>query len=102
MNDRDFRLPKSVMPARYDLRIEVDLDRWRFDASEHIEVTIERPTAEIFLHAVDLEIRSVQAVTSAATQRATVNVYPDADTIGLRFADALPAGRARLDIDFAG
>jgi puromycin-sensitive aminopeptidase len=102
MNDRDFRLSKSVMPTRYDLRLEVDLDQWRFQASEHVDVMIERPTTEIFLHAVELDIHSVHAVTATATQRATVSVNPEAETIGLRFADALPAGPARLDIEFAG
>jgi len=46
MNDRDFRLAKSVLPRRYSLRIDVDLDRWQFTASEQIDVQGAGPTAE--------------------------------------------------------
>ena len=54
MSDRDFRLSKEVMPARYALRIDVDLDNWRFTATEQIEVRVQRPVTTIALHAVDL------------------------------------------------
>jgi puromycin-sensitive aminopeptidase len=102
MSDRDFRLPKEVMPARYDLRIEVDLDQWRFSATERIEVRLQRPVTTIALHAVDLDIRSATATAGGTTRPATVTWNTEAETAVLQFADALPAGAARLDIDFSG
>jgi puromycin-sensitive aminopeptidase len=102
MSDRDFRLSKDVTPVRYDLRIEADLDNWRFRATELIDVTVHRPTAEIALHAVDLDVRSAQAVVARLTQRATLQGNAEAETISLRFPMPLPAGPARLEIDFAG
>jgi len=102
MSDRDFRLSKDVMPARYDLRIEVDLEEWRFDAAEVVDVTVRRPTAEVILHAVDLDIRSAVAVTGGTTQTATVGFNAEAETVSLRFSAPLPAGPARLELAFSG
>ena len=52
MSDRDFRLSKDILPSRYELRIEADLDTWRFSAAERIEVTVHRARADVVLHAV--------------------------------------------------
>jgi puromycin-sensitive aminopeptidase len=102
MSDRDFRLSKNVTPTRYDLRIEVDLENWRFQASELIDVTVHRPTAEVALHAVDLDIRSAQAVAARVTQPATLQFNTEAETVTLRFPMPLPPGPARLEIAFSG
>ncbi len=102
MSDRDFRLSKDVTPTRYDLRIEVDLDNWRFQASELIDVSVHRPTAEIALHAVDLDIRSAHAVAARVTQRAALSFNAEAETVCLRFPLPLPRGPVRLEIAFTG
>jgi puromycin-sensitive aminopeptidase len=102
MSDRDFRLSKDVMPTRYGLRIEVDLDHWRFTASEQIDVRMQRSGATIALHAIDLEIRSASATAGGKTVAATVTFNTEAETAVLRFAEPLPAGTVRLDIDFTG
>jgi puromycin-sensitive aminopeptidase len=102
MGDVNLRLSKDVMPVRYDLRIEADLDAWRFTASERIDLTVRRPTAEIVLHAVDLDIRAAEATAAGKTQRATAAFDADSETVTLRFVEPLPAGAARLDVAFAG
>jgi puromycin-sensitive aminopeptidase len=102
MSDRDFRLSKDVTPTRYALRIEVDLENWRFRASELIDVMVYRPTAEVVLHAIDLDIGSAQAVAARITQSATLQFNAEAETVGLRFPVPLPVGPARLEIAFNG
>ncbi len=103
MSDLDFRLPKSVRPMRYDLGIEVDLDEWRFRGSEEIEVTLDEPAAAVTLHAAELEIAAVRAILADGAQLAgTVALNPVAETATLRFARPLPAGTARLCLDFRG
>jgi puromycin-sensitive aminopeptidase len=102
MSDRDFRLSKDVMPVRYGLRIEVDLDNWRFTASEQIDVRVQRSVATVTLHAIDLEIRSATATVAGKTSRAAVTFNTEAETAILQFPEPLPAGNARLDIQFNG
>jgi puromycin-sensitive aminopeptidase len=103
MSDRDFRLPTTVRPLRYDLGIEVDLDAWRFRGSEEIEVRISEPTAAITLHATELEITAARAIlTDGAQLAAQTAVNPVAETVTLRFARPLSAGTVQLCIDFQG
>src|SRR5579862_7256246 len=102
MSDRDFRLSKDVMPSRYTLRIDVDLDNWRFDALEHIDVRVQRPVTMIALHAVDLEIQAATVVAGGRTLPATVTFNTEAEIAMLTLPEPLPAGSARLDLAFTG
>ena len=38
-----YRLPRSVVPGRYEIRIEPDLRSGRFTGTEAIEVTVYEP-----------------------------------------------------------
>src|SRR5215470_11889602 len=103
MSDRDFRLPTTICPVRYDLRIEVDLDAWLFRGSEEIEVTLAEPTDAVTLHAVELEIESVRALLPDGVQLAGSAAFnPVAETVTLRFPSRLPAGSPRLLLNFRG
>ena len=55
--DRDYRLSKDVLPSRYQLRFDLDLDTWTSTGWERITLRTAKPTREIVLHAVDLQIR---------------------------------------------
>lgn len=103
MGDFDFRLSTAVRPRRYDLAIEVDLDNWQFRGREEIEVYLEEPASAITLHATEMEIDAVQAVLSDGTRNAgsaTLNIISETATLG--FAQTLPAGIAKLRIEFRG
>ena len=103
MSDLDFRLPTTVRPLRYELRIDVDLEAWKFRGNEEIEVTLRQPTSAVILHAVELDIPAVRAFLTDGTQlpgSATFN--PVAETATLQFPSPLPAGTIRLQIDFHG
>jgi len=102
MIDRDFRLSKDVMPVRYALRIDADMDNWRFRGIERIDLTVRRATSEIILHSVDLEIHSALVRTGGTAHEATVSFSVDAEAVILRFGKAIAAGPAELEIDFSG
>jgi puromycin-sensitive aminopeptidase len=103
MSDLDFRLPARVRPVRYDLAIDVDLDNWLFRGSADIEVTLDEPTDSVTLHAAELEIPSARAILPDGTQLSgSVAFNPTAETATFRFPSTLPAGAARLSIEFSG
>jgi puromycin-sensitive aminopeptidase len=103
MNDRDFRLSKNVRPVRYDLHIDVDLEAWRFAGKEAIEVTIEAPTRDVWLHTVELEILRARALTpDGRASNADLVFNDEAETVTLKFDDPLPPGPARLEVEFRG
>jgi len=103
MQDRDFRLSKDVRPSRYALRIEVDLDAWRFHGTEDIDLALTRATDSITLHSVDLDLTAPRAVLpDGAEIAATTSVNTDAETATFRFPRPLPAGAVRLLLKFGG
>lgn len=102
MSDRNFRLSPDVRPVRYDLRIDADLDLWRFSAATTIDVQLAAPTAEITLHAVDLAFRKAAAEVDGQHVPATVSLDPESETATLRFVRPLREGAARLHLDVDG
>ena len=55
-----YRLPRHVVPLRYDLRLEPDLTAARFAGQETITLTVHQPISEIVLNAIELDITSAQ------------------------------------------
>jgi len=58
-----YRLPRHVVPTRYDLRIEPDLKTGAFAGEETVTLTVQEPTGELLLNAAELEV--VQAAIRA-------------------------------------
>ena len=55
-----YRLPRHVVPTRYDLRLEPDLTTASFAGQETITITVHQPTSDIVLNAIDLDIASAK------------------------------------------
>ncbi|MGZ8567133.1 MAG: M1 family metallopeptidase, partial [Actinomycetota bacterium] len=100
-----YRLPRSVVPSRYELIIEPDLETGTFTGEVAVAVTLHEPVAEIVLNAKELEVSGVElagperaiaiedVVPDAASERVTVilaeRAEPGAWTLRLRFAAPL-------------
>ena len=91
----DFRLAKDVRPTRYELRFDLDLERWTSSAQGTITVTLAKPVREITLHSVDLDIKTTDDV-------AGVTYDPESQTATLKLARELPAGRHELALAWTG
>ena len=57
----DFRLPKTVTPRRYEIRLIPDLTQFTFAGDESVAIVVNSPTSEIVLNALELEIDRVSA-----------------------------------------
>jgi puromycin-sensitive aminopeptidase len=51
-----YRLPHTVVPSRYDLTLEPDLEAGLFAGSVSVDVNVAEPVHEVVLNALDLEI----------------------------------------------
>src|SRR4051794_37249083 len=51
-----YRLPRTVLPRRYELRIEPDLGAATFTGTEDVAVEVVEVVDRILLNAVDLDI----------------------------------------------
>jgi puromycin-sensitive aminopeptidase len=82
MSTTSFRLPRSVVPRRYTLRLVPDLDGATFAGEVAIEVELLEALDEIVLHAVDLDITeaALEPLDSGGLPRLGAAVSLDADS----------------------
>ncbi|HET6949257.1 MAG TPA: M1 family metallopeptidase, partial [Acidimicrobiales bacterium] len=97
------RLPRTVVPHRYDLTLEPDLGASTFAGHETVTVEVVEPTAEIVLNAAEIEIDEASfAAGGAAPVAAAVTLDPATERATLRFDAPLPAGQGTLVLRFRG
>ena len=97
---RNFRLSKSIRPIRYELRFDLDLDRWTSAGHARISLTIDAPVREITIHAVDLDIKTAATVGGPAMREVTYE--RESQTATLRFENEIGKGDRVLDITWNG
>ncbi len=96
------RLPRTVVPRRYDLTLEPDLVGATFTGTESVEVEVVEPTSEVVLNAVDIEIDEATADVDGDSLVASVALDDKAERATLTFDRALPAGGTTLHLRFRG
>ncbi len=101
--EADFRLPRTVVPRRYQLRIEVDVDGARFTGTEEVAVDIVEPVTEIVLNAADLEVGPAGLSGPDGNRHdGEVRLDADAERLTLALATTAEPGPWRLHLGFAG
>jgi puromycin-sensitive aminopeptidase len=98
-----YRLPQSVVPRRYAIRLEPDLAACRFDGEETIEIEVREPVREIVLNAADLEIDAATlGAERGVVATASVTMDDAAERACLAFPGAIAPGSYRLRLRFRG
>jgi puromycin-sensitive aminopeptidase len=97
---RNFRLSKSIRPKRYELRFDLDLDKWASRGSERVGLTIDAPAREITLHSLDLAI--ARAAIEGGPSMSDVAYEPESQTATLRFGSEIGRGERVLVIEWTG
>ena len=102
--DQSHRLPRTVIPRRYRLRLEPDLAGAAFSGSAEITVEVGERTADLVLNAVDLEISQVFLQPSGGGDRIPAEVEYDevAQRARLTLAEAAHPGSWELACRFTG
>jgi puromycin-sensitive aminopeptidase len=99
----DYRLPTTVVPTRYDIRLEPDLDAATFTGEEAIAVTVAEAVTEIALNAVELDVRSVAIEgPGGLVVQGSVALDTEAERARLLFPTPIEPGEWRLRLSFAG
>jgi len=97
---RNFRLSKDVLPSRYELRFELEFDTWTSVGWERITLRSSRPSREITLHAIELDIAAATIDGKNKLEKAIMD--SESETATLRFASDIPAGEHTLEISWKG
>ena len=99
-----YRLPRTVIPSRYELVLEPDLGAGSFSGSEDVAVDVIEPVTEIVLNAVDLEIAggSLASSDGRRIEIAEVRLDPETERAHLRLGGEAGPGDWTLHLDFRG
>jgi puromycin-sensitive aminopeptidase len=98
-----YRLPRTVVPSAYRLRIDVDLEGATFEGSVDIDVDIKESVSSFALNAVGLDLSSATAHLDGKTVTSHAAVFDDTyETATFNFDESLPVSHATLSIDFTG
>ncbi|HUC36697.1 MAG TPA: M1 family aminopeptidase [Acidimicrobiales bacterium] len=97
------RLPYSVEPRRYELRLAPDLESATFTGEVRIEATAHESLSEVLLNAAELTVLSAEVVAGdSKALAAEVRLDPDRERVALRSPEVLPAGPLEIRLEFAG
>ncbi|WP_224246648.1 M1 family metallopeptidase [Hyalangium gracile] len=101
--DKNFRLPRTVLPRRYAATLTLNLDERTFTGSQTVELEVASPTSEIILHGIALQLGKV-TFRAGNEQRTPTSIQPVAqsETVVLTFGAPLPTGAASLDVEWTG
>lgn len=99
---QDYRLPKTVTPSRYEIRLTPDLTTFTFSGDEAVSVTVNEPTPEIVLNALELEIDSASVERGAEKLSGEVSLDAKTECATIRFPRALERGEWTLKLYFRG
>ncbi|HXQ60455.1 MAG TPA: M1 family metallopeptidase, partial [Acidimicrobiales bacterium] len=97
-----YRLPYTVEPQRYDLRLAPDLEAATFEGDVRIEATAHDAVTSIALHGAELTVTSAEVVVDGSTVPATVAADETAERIVLSLSAAVGPGPLTIAIGFTG
>ena len=98
-----YRLPRHVIPTRYELRLEPDLTTAAFTGHVTISLTVHQTTQTIFLNAVDLVFNSAKIEGQGGYRiDATAELDPLLQRVVLLFEHPISQGAWKLQLSFHG
>ncbi|MBI2367288.1 MAG: M1 family metallopeptidase [Deltaproteobacteria bacterium] len=100
---KPYRLPLTVTPERYEIRLMPDMASATFDGEVRVAIQVNEPVGEICLNAAELAIRDVSIkAKSGKTIRGDATLDPENEQAALHFTETVGPGPWELQIKFSG
>ncbi len=96
------RLPTTVIPSHYDLRLRPDLEAEQFTGSVGIDVAVSEPTEQFVCNADGLAISAATIEVDGVAHPAAIELDAEHERVTFTLSEPVPAGQARLEITFEG
>ncbi len=95
------KLPKSVVPEEYAVRIVPDVQKLTFTGSETIKLKVRKPVRELVLNALEIDVASA-SVNDKPVPKSAIKLDPKAETLTVALAAELTPGTHTLALNFSG
>lgn len=96
-------LPTNVVPRKYQLKLQPDLEKFAFQGEETIDIEVAQATSEIVLNSAEIEVQSAALVRDNGESAATgISYDKDRETVTLTFGSPISVGSAQLKVLFTG
>jgi puromycin-sensitive aminopeptidase len=100
---KSIRLSKDVVPVRYTITLQPDLEAHVFSGTETIDIQIKKSTRSITIHSKDLELFDVSITQGKIVQQVKGIAYDGKhESATFVFQKPIAVGRAKLTISFRG
>jgi puromycin-sensitive aminopeptidase len=100
---KPYRLPTTVTPERYVIRLTPDLTQRTFGGEETVSIQVHEPADKIVLNAIELEIQSVTVKGEGGRLfEGSVTLDAENEQAAFTFPEILAPGRWELAIRFTG
>jgi puromycin-sensitive aminopeptidase len=96
------RLPRQVLPRRYDLTLTPDIPAATFAGAVDIDVEVREATDQVVLNAIELEIDEAWVTAGGERLDATVTLDEETERASLALARPLEPGDAVVSLRFRG
>ena len=101
--DQSYKLPETVIPERYEIRLAPDLKAYTFAGEETVHVNVREPVKEVVLNACELTIHTVSAIQADGTSvQGTATLDEIQERAVLSFPQPLTPGPWKLQLAFSG
>ena len=98
----EYRLPRTVVPSRYVLKLSPDLVSFKFDGEVAIEVDVKERLNEILLNSLELDINSVSLSNGKQTLTPKHIIDLNRERLNLNFDEHVEPGHWTLTIKYSG
>jgi len=104
MSESPYRLPKTVVPSRYDLVLEPDFETFGFEGVVDVTLIVGETVDEIILNADELEFGAawLDPAEGERIEVTAVRLDPETERAHLSLARAAEPGDATLHMEFTG
>jgi puromycin-sensitive aminopeptidase len=100
----DHRLPRTVVPRRYELTLAPDLRNFTFEGAETVTVEVTEPVTEIVLNAAELDVTkaTLHRTTDDRTLQGSITIDTTRERATITLDGEAEPGEWQLDLVFTG